>query len=359
MLVSLIKIKMKIKYLIYALIILGLGTLIFYRIGENKEEVKDPNAKKRATTVYGKVLLAQEFTDNLSLSGTLEANEQIEVRSEVSGVVEQINFEEGSFVTKGQALVKVNDIELRAQLRQVQTAQGLSSENARRAKLLLEKEAISQEEFDIATADYKSAQSQVQLIQAQLSKTTIRAPFSGKIGLRSISKGSYISPTTLIAKLVNTAQLKITFSIPEKYAQTMKVNQQLTFTTSGSKEVYHAKIYAIEPEIEIESRTLKIRAITENKDGKLIPGTFANVSLPLAKLENALLVPTEALIPIQNGKKIFVSENGKAKEIIVETGARTDKDILITEGLKAGDTILTSGVMTLKNGSPVKVKLQK
>lgn len=273
--------------------------------------------------------------------------------------MEQINFEEGSTVAKGQALIKVNDIELRAELRKVQTAQGLSSENARRAKLLLEKEAISQEEYEVATADYKSAQAQVQLIQAQLSKTTVRAPFSGKIGLRSISKGSYISPTTLIAKLVNTNQLKITFSIPEKYAQTMKVNQTLTFTTSGSKEVYNAKIYAIEPEIEIETRTLKIRAIADNKEGKLIPGTFANVSLPLAKLENALLVPTEALIPIQNGKKIFVSVNGKAKEIIVETGARTDKDILITSGLKAGDTILTSGVMTLKNDSPVKVKLQK
>lgn len=350
---------MKIKYIVYALIILGLGTLIFYRIGENKEEKKDPNAKKPATVVYGKILESQEFADNLTLSGTLEANEEIELRTEVSGVVEQINFEEGGLVSKGQALVKVNDIELRAQLRQVQTAQGLSSENARRAKLLLEKEAISQEEFDVANAEYKSAQAQVQLIQAQISKTTIRAPFSGKIGLRSISKGSYISPTTLIAKLVNTSQLKITFSIPEKYAQTMKVNQSLTFTTSGSKEIYNAKIYAIEPTIETESRTLKIRAITENKDGKLIPGTFANVSLPLAKLENALLVPTEALIPIQNGKKIFVSENGKAKEIIVETGARTDRDILITSGLKIGDTILTSGVMTLKNGSPVKVKLQK
>lgn len=350
---------MKIKYLVYAVLIIGLGTLIFYRIGANKEEKKDSNFKKGPTVVYGKVLQPREFADNLSLTGTLEANEQIEVRSEVSGVVEQINFEEGSTVSKGQVLIKVNDIELRAELRKVQTSQGLSSENARRAKLLLDKEAISQEEFDIATADYKSAQAQVQLIQAQLSKTIIRAPFSGKIGLRSISKGSYISPTTLIAKLVNTNQLKITFSIPEKYAQTMKVNQTLTFTTSGSKEIYNAKIYAIEPSIEIESRTLKIRAIAENKEGKLIPGTFANISLPLATLENALLVPTEALIPIQNGKKIFVSENGKAKEIIVETGARTDKDILITSGLKAGDTILTSGVMTLKNDSPVKVKLQK
>lgn len=349
---------MKIKHIIYALIILGLGTLIVYRISENSEQNNPSEQKKSVATVYGKVLQPQEFADNLSLSGTLEANEQIEVRSEVSGVVEQINFEEGSMVTKGQALIKVNDIELRAQLKQVQTAKGLSSENARRAKLLLEKEAISQEEFDVANAEYQSAQAQVQLIQAQLSKTIVRAPFSGKIGLRSISKGSYISPNTLIAQLVNTLQLKITFSIPEKYAQTMKVNQTLTFTTSGSKETYKATIYAIEPAIEIESRTLRIRAITNNNDGKLIPGTFANVSLPLEKLQNALLVPTEALIPIQNGKKIFVVENGKAKEIIVETGARTDKEILITSGLKAGDTILTSGVMSLRNDSPVKVKLQ-
>lgn len=349
---------MKLKHIIYALIILGLGTLILYRISENSEQNNPSEQKKSAATVYGKVLQPQEFADNLSLSGTLEANEQIEVRSEVSGVVEQINFEEGSMVTKGQALIKVNDIELRAQLKQVQTAKGLSSENARRAKLLLEKEAISQEEFDVATAEYQSAQAQVQLIQAQLSKTIVRAPFSGKIGLRSISKGSYISPNTLIAQLVNTSQLKITFSIPEKYAQTMKVNQTLTFTTSGSKETYKATIYAIEPAIEIESRTLRIRAITNNNDGKLIPGTFANVSLPLEKLQNALLVPTEALIPIQNGKKIFVVDNGKAKEIIVETGARTDKEILITSGLKAGDTILTSGVMSLRNDSPVKVKLQ-
>ncbi|MDD3004127.1 efflux RND transporter periplasmic adaptor subunit [Flavobacterium sp.] len=349
---------MKIKHIIYAFLILGLGTLIFYRISENAEQNKTSEQKKSPTIVYGKVLQPQEFADNLSLSGTLEANEQIEVRSEVSGVVEQINFEEGSLVTKGQALIKVNDIELRAQLKQVQTARGLSSENARRAKLLLEKEAISQEEFDVANAEYQSAIAQVQLIQAQLSKTIVRAPFSGKIGLRSISKGSYISPNTLIAQLVNTSQLKITFSIPEKYAQTMKVNQSLTFTTSGSKETYKATIYAIEPSIEIESRTLRIRAITNNNDGKLIPGTFANVSLPLEKLKNALLVPTEALIPIQNGKKIFVVENGKAKEVIVETGARTDKDILITSGLKAGDTILTSGVMTLRNDSPVKVILQ-
>lgn len=354
---------MKIKYIVYTLIIVGIGAFITYRITENSAGDEKNNSKggdkKQPSRVSGIVLQPQEFADNLSLSGSIEANEQIDLRSEVSGIVESINFKEGSTVSKGQVLFKVNDIELRAQLAQVKTAQNLASENERRAKLLLQKEAISQEEYDIASADFFSAKAQTQLIQAQLSKTTVRAPFSGKIGLRYISQGTYVTPTTLIAKLVNTNQLKITFSIPEKYASQMKVNNTLSFTTAGSNEKFKAKIYAIEPEIEVATRTLKLRAIAQNPEGKLFPGTFANVTLPLEKLTDALLVPTEALIPIQNGKKIFVSKNGQAKEVLVETGARTDKNILITSGLKAGDTVLTSGVMTLKDGSPVKVKIQK
>ena len=351
---------MKIKHLVYALIIVGIGALIFYRISDNKKS-EEKNSKgpgaKTALSVSGIVLKPQVFLDNLSLSGSIEANEQVDVRSEISGIVESINFQEGTMVTKGQVLFKVNDIELRAQLANVKTSQGLASENERRAKLLLEKEAISQEEYDIASADFKSSKAQTQLIQAQIAKTTVRAPFSGKIGLRAISNGTYVTPTTPIAKLVNTSQLKITFSIPEKYASQMKVGNALSFTTAGSTEKFDAKIYAIEPEIEVATRTLKVRAIAQNPDGKLYPGTFANVALPLDHIKDALLVPTEAVIPIQNGKKIYISENGKAKEIVIQTGSRTEKEILVLNGLKPGDTVLTSGVMTLKNGSPVKVKI--
>lgn len=352
---------MKVKHIVYALLIIGIGGFIAYRITENKSEknaAKEKDGKKKPANVSGMVLKPQIFADNLSLSGSIEANEQIEIRSEVSGVVESINFSEGSFVSQGQVLFKVNDIELRAQLAKTKTAQALASENERRAKLLLQKEAISQEEYDIASADFQSAKAETQLISAQLAKTAVRAPFSGKIGLRYISKGTYVTPTTVVANLVNTSQLKITFSIPEKYAPQMKINSQLSFTTSDSKEKYFAKIYAIEPGVEVATRTLRMRAIAENPDGKLLPGTFANVMLPLAKVNDALLVPTESLIPIQGGKKIFVAEKGKAKEVVVETGARTDRNVLILSGLKAGDTILTTGVMSLKEGSPVKVSLK-
>ncbi|MEW5674942.1 efflux RND transporter periplasmic adaptor subunit [Flavobacterium enshiense] len=353
---------MKLKYIIYALISVILGGMIFYRISENKAKDEGGKGKnggeKKPAKVTGIVLRPQVFSDNLSLSGSIDANEQVEVRSEVSGVVESINFEEGSYVAKGQQLLKINDLELRAQLSQAKTKQTLASENERRARLLLQKEAISQEEYDIASADFRSAKAQTQLIQAQIAKTSVRAPFSGKIGLRSISKGAYVTPTTVVANLVNTSQVKITFSIPEKYAGQMKEGTTISFTIAGSNEKFSAKIYAIEPGIEVTTRTLKMRALAENKQGKLIPGTFANIALPLDKINDAILVPTEALIPVQNGKKVFVSLNGKAKEVMVETGTRTDKEILVLSGLKAGDTLLTSGVMTLKDDAPVKVSLK-
>lgn len=352
---------MKKRYLIYTVIIIGIAALIIYRVMENKKTNSPGNEKKTAPimSVQGEVLKPQKFDDNLSLSGTLESNEEINIRSEISGVVESINFEEGAKVSKGQVLLRVNDIELRAQLSKARTAQQLASENQRRAKLLLEKQAISQEEFDISNADFESARAESDLIAAQLNKTTVRAPFSGTIGLRSISKGSFVTPETPIAKLVNTSQIKVTFSIPEKYVSNIKVGNSLTFTTSDAREEYTATIYAMEPQVDLATRTLKLRAIVDNKEGKLYPGTFANVTLPLETVNDALLVPTQALIPIQNGKVIFVSKNGKAQEYKVETGTRTDSLIRIISGIKAGDTILTSGVMSLKNGTPVKVNLNK
>ncbi|CAD0007137.1 efflux RND transporter periplasmic adaptor subunit [Flavobacterium chungangense] len=352
---------MKVKNLIYALIIIVLGGFIAYRVISNKkknDESKKFGDKDKPTAVTGIVVKTSTFDNNLSLSGSIEANEQVEIHSEISGIVEGIYFNEGSYVNKGQVLFKVNDIELRAQLRQAQTKEGLAGENGRRAKLLLQKEAISQEEFDVANADYASAKAQTQLISAQIAKTSVKAPFSGKIGLRSISPGTYITPTVLVAKLVNTGKLKITFSIPEKYAAQVSSGSVIDFSVSGSDKIYKAKIYAIEPEVEVATRTLKIRAIAENSDGKLFPGTFADVKLPLNIIKDAIVIPSEAIVPIQDGKKVYIANMGKAKEIKVEAATRTDASVLILSGLKAGDTLITSGVMSLKDEAPIKVKVK-
>jgi membrane fusion protein (multidrug efflux system) len=352
---------MKLKYLIITILVIALGGMIVYRITKNNSENEkgsDKSGKKPPVTVSGIVIKTQDFSNTISLSGSIEANEQIEIHSEVSGIVESISFSEGSQVNKGQVLLKVNDIELRAQLAQAKTKESLASENERRAKLLLQKEAISQEEYDIASADYRTAKSQTQLIQAQIGKTSVRAPFSGKVGLRTISPGTYVTPTTLIANLVNTNPLKITFSIPEKYASEIVKGAQITFTVPNRSEKFNAKIYALEPSIELATRTLKIRALTENSNGKLLPGTFATIELPLRNIKEAIIIPTEAIVPIQDGKKVFIANNGKAKEIKVATLARTDKDVVITSGLKAGDTLLTSGMMSLKDEADIKVKIK-
>ncbi|EIA07490.1 efflux RND transporter periplasmic adaptor subunit [Flavobacterium frigoris] len=351
---------MKIKYFLYTLLIIGFGAFITYRIIENTTgNSKDKDQKKAAMVVSGIVVQPQTFDNNLSLSGSIEANEQVEIRSEVSGIVESINFQEGSNVGKGQLLFKVNDTELRAQLSQANTKESLASENERRAKLLLQKEAISQEEYDVARAEHASTRAQSQLIKAQIAKTAVRAPFSGRIGLRSISVGTYITPTISVANLVNIGKLKITFSIPEKYATQVTNNTTIRFTVGGSTKTYTAKIYAIEPTVEIATRTLQVRAIALNKDGKLLPGTFANVELPLDVIKDAIVVPSQAVIPVQNGKKVFISDMGKAKEVMVESATRTDASLLILSGLKAGDTVITSGIMSLKNDASVKVTVAK
>lgn len=353
--------KMKIKTIVLALIIIGIGGFITYRVLANKEKeaaAKNFKSNKSALQVSGVIIKSSKFANNLSLSGSIEANEQVEIRSEVSGIVEGIYFDEGTFVKKGQVLFKVNDIELKAQLQQAVTKEGLAGENARRAKLLLEKEAISQEEYDVANADYASNKAQTQLVRAQIAKTAVKAPFSGKIGLRSISPGTYITPSVLVAKLVNISQLKITFSVPEKYATQIKNKTVVHFTVSGSNVIHSAVIYAIQPEVEVATRTLQIRAIADNKEGKLFPGTFAEVQLPLATISDAIVVPSEAIIPVQGGKKVFIANNGKAKEVNINASTRTEANILVLSGLNVGDTLITSGVMSLKNDLPIQVSLK-
>lgn len=361
---------MKIKYIVYALLVIGLASLVVYRISANKKEAgpgpggagggKGPGgAGGGMMQVDGVVVTPRAFANSLAVTGSIEANEQVQIRGQVSGLIRSITFNEGSNVKKGQVLLKIDDAELRAQLVQAQTRQSLAAGNVNRADQLFKKEAISREELDIATADFKTLQAQTQLIQAQLDKTTINAPFSGRIGLRNVSVGGYLTPETIVANLISTNPVKIAFSIPEKYAGQVKINTKLTFTVAGSSKKHTATLYAIEPAIETTTRTLQLRARAANPDGELLPGSFANVNFPLASIPDALLVPTQAIIPIQNGKKVFVAKNGKAQEVKVEATARTEKDILITSGLQAGDTVLTTGIMTLKPDAPIKVRLSK
>ncbi|WP_231427495.1 MULTISPECIES: efflux RND transporter periplasmic adaptor subunit [Pedobacter] len=363
---------MKKRYIIYAVLAIGLAYLVYYRINANNKlegkggaggaQTKGGGAKGGAgapMVVEGIVVKLTSFDNDLEVTGAIDANESVVLKSEVSGLVTGIYFTEGTNVSKGAVLVKVNDRDIQAQLQEALTKQKLSGTTENRSKQLLEKGAISQEEYDISLADLKSLQAQSQLIRAQLAKTTIRAPFSGRIGLRSISAGTYLTPATVIANLVSTNPIKVTFSVPEKYAGQIKMGSSITFTTDGSSKQNTGKVYAIEPGINAATRTLQIRALAPNADNALLPGSFAKIKLALTTLQNAILIPNQAIIPVLKGKIVYVQKDGKAQEVKVEAGTRTDENIVITSGLKAGDTVLTTGSMALKKDAPVKVNLVK
>jgi membrane fusion protein (multidrug efflux system) len=354
---------MKKRYIIYTVLIVGLLALIVYRATKKEEGGPGGAGKKgggpgmdRPMNVDGIIVTPMSFSNALTVTGSVDANEEVRIISEVSGLVKGIYFSEGTNVRRGQTLVKIDDSELRAQLAQAITKQNLASENERRARLLLQKEAISREEYDIASADFRTTRAQTQLIRAQIAKTVVSAPFSGRIGLRTVSTGEYVTPAMPIANLISINPVKVTFSVPEKYSRQVRVGTTINFTVAGSTQVYNARVYAIEPRIEAASRTLQLRARADNPSGLIIPGSFASISLPLATIEDAILVPSQAIVPVQDGKKVFVSDSGKVKEVMIETSTRTENDVLVTAGLKAGDTVLTTGIMTLKEGSKVKVK---
>lgn len=351
---------MKRKY-IYLTIIVGLVAFAAYKYsnkGEGKIEPPSNPGKGAPLPVNGVIIKPSDFSNVLTVSGAVEANEQVQIRSEVSGIIRNLYFKEGTYVNKGQILFTIDDTELQAQLLQRQTEEKLANENARRANLLFEKEAISSQENDVAKADLQSAKAQTQLVNAQIFKTKVRAPFSGKIGLRSVSAGEYLTPTIIVASLMSTNPVKILFSVPEKYTSQIKEGQPLSFSISGSNKHYSAKIYAIEPGIDAVTRTIQIRALASNDSGELYPGSFARVQLPINMIKDAVLIPTEAVIPVQDGKQIFLYKGGKAVAVDIETENRTNKDILVSEGVAIGDTVLTTGVMSLKDGMNVQVTIK-
>jgi membrane fusion protein (multidrug efflux system) len=314
-------------------------------------------ASRPSQVLNAQIIRTQVFSNTLNLSGTIEPDEQVQLRSELSGVVRELAFQEGSRVRKGQLLFRIDDAELQAQLTQAKTKERLDEENERRAKLLLEKEAISIQEYEVARADYESSKAQSALIQAQLAKTRIYAPFDGTIGLRSVSVGEYLTPSIIVANLMSTSKVKVSFSIPEKYSGMVRPGHLIRIRPSTSTDSYEAKVYAIEPGVEEATRTMRIRAIANNSKGTLVPGSFTRVELPLSESEEAILIPTYAVIPVQDGKQVFLYKGGKATTVPVETENRTANDVLVTSGLQAGDTLITSGLLNIRSGMAVEVRL--
>ncbi len=350
---------MKIKTLRYKSIILSfliVGVLVSCNKSDSASNKKASDGKMNQKVAANYLVLSDTtIKESIVITGNIQAEESVDLRTESAGKVTKIFFSEGAKVKQGELLLKINDQELKAQYDRAKARQKLAEEQEYRQRILLKKEAISQQEYDIVFTELQSLKAETELINAQLAKTELRAPFAGQLGLRMLSVGDYITPSSSITKLVKNEKVKITFSIPEKYSNSIKKNAEINFMVEGNAKKYKANVYAIEPMIDENTRTLQVRAIANN-DGELIPGSFSKVELELKEIKNAILIPNQAIIPILKGKKVYILENGLAKEVVVETGIRNDQFIQVTSGLKVGDTLITTGIMSIKNGSKLILK---
>ncbi|MGI4021226.1 MAG: efflux RND transporter periplasmic adaptor subunit [Janthinobacterium lividum] len=353
---------MKPKYIIYPLLILVIGYILYNKFygakaKEKKIQPATKGGKKPNKPVPVTIMLVKDtaFSNAIDITGTIDANEQVELRSETAGNITGIFFKEGTYVSKGQLLVRVYNQDQVASLKSVQVQIKLAEQTEYRNRILLQKEAVSKEEYDTSLSSLNVFKSQADLIRAQIAKTEVRAPFSGIIGLRNISPGGYLSPSSSIATLVNMNPAKITFSVPEKYLSLIKTGSKIHFNLESSKENFTGTVYAIEPNLDLTSRSITIRAKTANPKGLLRAGSFAKINLTLEQVPKTIMVPTECVIPDIRTSKVFVVEKGVATSRDVKTDVRTETKIQITEGLKPGDSLIVSGIIQLRPDVPLKI----
>ncbi|MEC7754377.1 MULTISPECIES: efflux RND transporter periplasmic adaptor subunit [Roseivirga] len=297
--------------------------------------------------------------NKIKITGSILPNESIELKSEVSGLVMKIHFQEGQRVKKGDLLISLKDDELRAQLEKLRYSNQLARETEARQQKLLQKEAISQEEYDIALTNLNTTSADIKLVEAQLEKLSIRAPFDGVLGLRQISEGAYITNGTVITNLYNLNPMKVDFAIPGKYAGKVQKGDKINFTTDASNKIFEGEVYAIEPRIDETTRTLKLRALADNKDNQLMPGQFAKIELVMESIDNALMVPAVSVIPELNGHRIYLAKGGKAVINNVEIGIRTDEEVQIISGIEPRDSVITSGLLQIRPGAAIQINSVK
>lgn len=347
------------RILIYSSILIIILILVIPRLSSKEKQSGRPGGRpgtgNMGVNVKGVVVKAEKFSEKVMSVGSIMADEEVELKSEISGKIVKILFKEGSPVRQGQLLVKINDNELQAQLNKAKYKLKLLEDNEYRQKVLFEKEAVSREAYEAVLNELNMTKADVELIQAQIDKTEIKAPFNGVIGLKSLSEGSYVSPQNIIAVLQKINPLKVDFSIPEKYAPIIKVGDKINFTLSGSNNIQTASIYAIEPKIDALTRSIKIRGMFTSTKDKFIPGAFVDVQLLINQNNDTYLLPTQSIVPELKGQKVFIYRSGKAIPQSVDLGVRTDKDVQILSGVSEGDTIITTGILQLKPNIPVKL----
>ena len=336
------------------IVIVFLGFVMLKSKGKDNNFPKTKSAAARErlqAKVDAFVVKPSLLIDEISVSGSLLAYEEVELKNEVAGRVVFINLPEGKFVKKGTLLVKLFDDDLQAGLKKLQIQLAIQEKIHERQSELLKVNGISQNDYDQTGLQLNSLRADIEVQKVLIRKTEVLAPFDGVIGLRNISVGAQVTPSTLLATIRSEDKLKLDFSVPEKYSSEIKPGMRISFTMSNSDKQYEATVIATEQGIDVSTRNLKVRAVVDNKSEHLLPGAFTDVNLQLNEKKNALLIPTQAIIPEQQTKSVIIARNGKAHFTLVKTGVRRASNIEITSGIQPGDTIITTGILFLKEGS--------
>ncbi len=295
------------------------------------------------------------ISEKIDVPGTLIANEATDIHPEISGRVVQLNVAEGRSVQKGTLLAKIYDGDLQAQLKKLQVQLEIAKTNEERSAQLLKIQGISKSDYDASALNVSNINADIDITKADITKTEIRAPFSGKLGLKNISPGAFVTPSTVLASIQEVNVLKLDFTVPEKYSSQMNIGREVSFTVEGSDNTYKAKIIATESSVTQDTRTLTVRAVVQNKDASLVPGSFAKVMLRFEPDSNALMIPSQAIIPQARGKKVVIYQDSLAKFVDVTTGIRDSARVQVLTGLKAGDTVIITGILSVRPEEKVEI----
>jgi membrane fusion protein (multidrug efflux system) len=351
----------KFSFLSYSIAGIALLSVVLLSSCGATERKKEAEAKQKAparppASVDAFVVSTRTISESIEIPGTIVADEATEIHPEISGRVTALYVREGSYVGKGAVLAKLYDADLQAQKRKIQVQLQMAQQTENRYEQLQKIGGISKQDYDLTALQVSNLRADLDIINTSIAKTVIRAPFSGKLGLKEVSTGAFVTNQSIITTIQKTSGLRIDFNVPEKYSSQIKQGQFVNFTVEGTGRNYTAVIMATESGIEEATRSLTIRALVRGEEAGLVPGGFAKVQLSFAPDNNALMIPTQAIIPQARGKKVYVFSGGTAKFVDVTTGVRDSAMVQITSGLKRGDTVITTGLLGLKPEAKVKLK---
>lgn len=346
------------KRIVWTLLVLALVAALVWRIvagnkAAQKKEQGGPGKQPAPVTV---IMAAPAGTAGvLSVSGTLRAPEQVQLRAEATGRVVWLNMPEGSRVEAGALLARINDAELRALRKKITAQLQLAEQRLNRLKTLRNAGGVSADELESAEQERASLQAELEQTDARLALCELKAPFSGVLGLRRISNGSIVSPQDVFCTLTQTDGMQLDFSVPAQYAASVQKGSSISFTGESGNDTLNAVVIASEAGLDEQTRTLTVRARVQGRHEALKPGMFCKVLVPLTQQAGSISLPTEALVPVMRGYQVYVVKQGKASAVPIEISERTEQNVVVKSGLQVGDSVITRGLLGLRPGAQVRV----